>query len=213
MRPFLRWRERFAKARTSSRASSATAMPSPKLQDAGYWRRAALCPVRSRKLRPRRRFPALPHRNAASPAGVRQRAVGDHGVSQAADVAQCTVHRDLAIRAQPRSGRCNAVRASVGCSHGCDRQRGAVAGCRRRRVRRSDRSRARTFGRRDQDRGRLDGGRCSNSSRNWPTIVRSDGSRPPTRAPSPRADTRLVRNIRAISPAHPPCLSLRAVWA
>ena len=61
----------------------------------------------------RRSFPALPHRNAASPAGFRQRAFGDHGISHATDVAQCPVHRDLAIRAQPRSGRCNqSARAS-----------------------------------------------------------------------------------------------------
>ena len=93
-------------------------------------RRAALCSVRPRELRSRRCLPALPHRNAASPAGVRQRSLGDHGISQAADVTQCTLHRDLAIGSQPRSGRCKTVRARVGCAHCRDRQRGAVAGCR-----------------------------------------------------------------------------------
>src|SRR5438105_2365506 len=63
----------------------------------GYRRCAARCPVRSRKLRSCRGVPALSHRNQASPAGVRQCSIGDHGVSQAADVAQCAVHRDLAI--------------------------------------------------------------------------------------------------------------------
>ena len=56
--------------------------------------------LRSRKLRPRRSVLALPHGNTASPAGFRQRAFGDHGISQAADVEKCPVRRDLAIRAQ-----------------------------------------------------------------------------------------------------------------
>ena len=178
-----RWREKFAKVRTSSRASSVTAMLSPTLQNAWILAPRRLCVLCGRGSSGHAGvFLALPHRNAASPAGVRQRSVGDHGVSQAADVAQCAVHRDLAIGAQPRSGRCDAVRASVGCSHRRDRQCGAVAGRRRRRVRRSDRSRARAFCRRDQDRGRLDGRQAPNSLRNWPMTWLS--GRPLTDYPS-----------------------------
>jgi hypothetical protein len=61
-------------------------------------------------------LPPLPHRSPASPASVRQHSLSDRGTAQAADVRRCTVYRDLAIRSQLRSGRCNAVRTSLGCS-------------------------------------------------------------------------------------------------
>ena len=51
------------------------------------------------------------------------------------------------------------VCASLGCSHGCDCQRGAISCRERRRVCRADRGGARTFRRGDQDGDRLDGGR------------------------------------------------------
>ena len=51
-----------------------------------------------------------------------------------------------------------------------------------------------------------------NLSRNWPMTALQVGTRPITGARSPRADSRLVQNIRRSCQAHPPCLSLHAVW-
>jgi hypothetical protein len=61
------------------------AMPSLKLQDAWISAPRRFVSCAAAEARSCRRLPPLPYRNEASPASVRQRSLGDHGIAQAAD--------------------------------------------------------------------------------------------------------------------------------